>query len=91
MPNGLRDNLLEIFAQPGAEHDDAHAVTLLGTCLPLIVPNVILAKRQELIPLLLCGIHFHPRSEVRDNLLHILFNLIKKPDQGQRNMILRGE
>ncbi|XP_068437315.1 RAB11-binding protein RELCH homolog isoform X1 [Clinocottus analis] len=71
---------------------------MLGRCLPHIVPNVLLAKRermvahlcQELIPLILCTACLHPESKERDQLLHILFNLIKRPDDEQRQMILTG-
>ncbi|XP_013925446.1 PREDICTED: lisH domain and HEAT repeat-containing protein KIAA1468 homolog [Thamnophis sirtalis] len=58
---------------------------MLGRCLPHIVPNVLLAKREELIPLILCTACLHPEPKERDQLLHILFNLIKRPDDEQRN------
>ncbi|XP_039609274.1 RAB11-binding protein RELCH homolog isoform X4 [Polypterus senegalus] len=71
--------------------DSEESVTLmLGRCLPHIVPNVLLAKREELIPLILCTACLHPESKERDQLLHILFNLIKRPDDEQRQMILTG-
>ncbi|XP_028290708.1 RAB11-binding protein RELCH homolog isoform X4 [Gouania willdenowi] len=63
---------------------------MLGRCLPHIVPNVLLAKREELIPLILCTACLHPQPKERDQLLHILFNLIKRPDDEQRQMILTG-
>uniref|UniRef100_A0A8C2ZYM9 LisH domain and HEAT repeat-containing protein KIAA1468 n=1 Tax=Cyclopterus lumpus TaxID=8103 RepID=A0A8C2ZYM9_CYCLU len=63
---------------------------MLGRCLPHIVPNVLLAKREELIPLILCTACLHPEPKERDKLLHILFNLIKRPDDEQRQMILTG-
>uniref|UniRef100_A0A8C9VJB3 RAB11 binding and LisH domain, coiled-coil and HEAT repeat containing n=1 Tax=Scleropages formosus TaxID=113540 RepID=A0A8C9VJB3_SCLFO len=62
----------------------------LGRCLPHIVPNVLLAKREELIPLILSTACLHPEPKERDQLLHILFNLIKRPDDEQRQMILTG-
>ncbi|XP_076331644.1 RAB11-binding protein RELCH homolog isoform X1 [Tachypleus tridentatus] len=65
-------------------------VLMLGRCLPHIVPNVILAKREELIPVILCTIGLHPSARDRDKLLNILFNLIKRPDEEQRHMILAG-
>ena len=112
-----------------AKLSDSHCdiVQLIGRCLPHIVPNVILAKRevrrkihvyicvcllhfqifhgicfmtaylslslslslslcmcQELIPVLLSVIASHPDSKTRDQLLHIMFNLIKRPDRHQR-------
>uniref|UniRef100_A0A7N5KDU6 RAB11 binding and LisH domain, coiled-coil and HEAT repeat containing n=1 Tax=Ailuropoda melanoleuca TaxID=9646 RepID=A0A7N5KDU6_AILME len=45
---------------------------------------------QELIPLILCTACLHPEPKERDQLLHILFNLIKRPDDEQRQMILTG-
>ncbi|KAB0383558.1 hypothetical protein FD755_005475, partial [Muntiacus reevesi] len=63
---------------------------MLGRCLLHIVPNVLLAKREELIPLILCTACLHPEPKERDQLLHILFSLIKRPDDEQRQMILTG-
>lgn len=48
----------------------------------LCVPASFL--RQELIPLILCTACLHPEPKERDQLLHILFNLIKRPDDDQR-------
>lgn len=50
--------------------------TLFGFPLPTIF--------QELIPLILCTACLHPEPKERDQLLHILFNLIKRPDDEQR-------
>uniref|UniRef100_A0A3Q2XXR2 RAB11 binding and LisH domain, coiled-coil and HEAT repeat containing n=1 Tax=Hippocampus comes TaxID=109280 RepID=A0A3Q2XXR2_HIPCM len=72
-----------------AESEES-VMLMLGRCLPHIVPNVLLAKREELIPLILCTACLHPESRERDQLLHILFNLIKRPDDEQRQMILTG-
>ncbi|XP_053427431.1 RAB11-binding protein RELCH isoform X2 [Nycticebus coucang] len=77
---------------------EKNVMLMLGRCLPHIVPNVLLAKRermvlhlcQELIPLILCTACLHPEPKERDQLLHILFNLIKRPDDEQRQMILTG-
>uniref|UniRef100_A0A8C4PZK3 RAB11 binding and LisH domain, coiled-coil and HEAT repeat containing n=1 Tax=Eptatretus burgeri TaxID=7764 RepID=A0A8C4PZK3_EPTBU len=69
---------------------DGGAVLMLSRCLPHIVPNVLLAKREELIPLILCTACLHPNPKERDHLLHSLFNLIKRPDNQQRQMILTG-
>ncbi|GFV50542.1 RAB11-binding protein RELCH homolog [Trichonephila clavipes] len=65
-------------------------VAVLARCLPHIVPNILLAKREELIPLILCAIALHTDPKERDKLLNILFNLIKRPDEEQRHMILTG-
>ena len=58
--------------------------------LPKIVPNVLLAKRDELIPLLLLSIHHVGDEHRRDQLLNLLFNLIKRPDESQRAVIVAG-
>ncbi|XP_055891966.1 RAB11-binding protein RELCH homolog isoform X3 [Biomphalaria glabrata] len=72
-------------------HSDSQGVVkMLSRCLPHIVPNVLLAKREELIPVILCTAILHPEPKQRDQLLNILFNLIKKPDDDQRQMILTG-
>eukprot|EP00002_Diphylleia_rotans_P034045 TRINITY_DN7286_c0_g1_i2.p1 TRINITY_DN7286_c0_g1~~TRINITY_DN7286_c0_g1_i2.p1 ORF type:complete len:850 (+),score=168.79 TRINITY_DN7286_c0_g1_i2:62-2611(+) len=71
--------------------DDADGfVRLVSDSLPHIVPNVLLNKREELIPVIVGAIGLHPDSKVRDSLTHMLFNLIKKPDEKQRKMILAG-
>lgn len=67
-----------------------NVVLMLARCLPHIVPHVLLARREELIPLILNTTMLHPDVKERDKLLNILFNLIKKPDDEQRQMILRG-
>ncbi|KAK7505693.1 hypothetical protein BaRGS_00002964 [Batillaria attramentaria] len=70
--------------------EGVEVVSMLARCLPHIVPNVLLGKREELIPLILATAMLHPDSKERDRLLNILFNLIKKPDDDQRQMILTG-
>ncbi|EEC17230.1 conserved hypothetical protein [Ixodes scapularis] len=65
-------------------------VLMLSRCLPHIVPNVLLAKREASIPLLLAAINLHPDARERDALLNLLFNLTKRPDDDQRRVILAG-
>ncbi len=65
-------------------------IEILSSSLPKIVPNVLLAKRDELIPLLLLSIQHNADEKCRDELLHLLFNLIKRPDEVQRQMIVQG-
>jgi hypothetical protein len=36
----------------------------------------------------MCAIERHPDSSVRDSLTHLLFNLIKRPDELQRRIIM---
>ena len=65
-------------------------IALLSNSLPKIVPNVLLAKRDELIPLLLLSIRHDDDEKRRDQLLNLLFNLIKRPDGQQRAVIIAG-
>lgn len=53
---------------------------------PDLTPPLLLflSPSQELIPLILCTACLHPEPKERDQLLHILFNLIKRPDDEQR-------
>lgn len=37
---------------------------------------------------MICAIERHPESSVRDLLTHTLFNLIKRPDEQQRRIIM---
>ena len=66
------------------------AIDILSTSLPKIVPNVLLSKRDELIPLLLLSIQHNINERCRDELLHLLFNLIKRPNTTQRHVIVAG-
>lgn len=36
----------------------------------------------------MCAIERHPESNTRDSLTHTLFNLIKRPDEQQRRLIM---
>lgn len=63
-------------------------VQLLGRSLPHIVPNVSLSKREELIPILLGVLARQTDARSREQLLHMIFNLIKKPDRAQRQVIM---
>ena len=47
------------------EGDNQGIVKLVADCLPHIVPGVILNKREELIPVILCVISQHPENSVR--------------------------
>eukprot|EP00794_Sanderia_malayensis_P019013 gene19013-20925_t len=70
--------------------DSEDALQVVARCLPNVVPNVLLNKREELIPIILCIVRLHDDVKVRDALLHMLFNLIKRPDEEQRKMIIDG-
>lgn len=66
-------------------------VLILTYSLPRIVPNVILNKREEMIPLILSAVQLHSNPREREKLLQLLFNLKKRPQQEERLMILAGE
>ncbi|KAG5317288.1 K1468 protein, partial [Pseudoatta argentina] len=65
-------------------------VDILAYTLPRVVPNIILNRREEIIPLILSAIHLHSNSSERDKLLQMLFNLKKRPHEDERQMILAG-
>ncbi|XP_072993401.1 uncharacterized protein [Typha latifolia] len=64
------------------------AIQILSDALPKIVPYVLINHREELLPLIMCAIERHPNSNVRDSLTNTLFNLIKRPDEQQRRIIM---
>ncbi|BBM96804.1 hypothetical protein Mp_1g00840 [Marchantia polymorpha subsp. ruderalis] len=70
--------------------DEKHETTVqvLADTLPKIVPYVLINHREELLPLIMCAIERHPEHTVRDSLTHTLFNLIKRPDEQQRRVIM---
>jgi hypothetical protein len=60
---------------------------LNGQCEPFWFETIIyliFSFLQEMIPLILCTATLHPDPKERDQLLNILFNLIKRPDLDQR-------
>ncbi|PON49230.1 Coatomer beta subunit [Trema orientale] len=63
-------------------------IQILADALPKIVPYVLINHREELLPLIMCAIERHPESSTRDSLTHTLFNLIKRPDEQQRQIIM---
>ncbi|CAL9755945.1 unnamed protein product [Musa acuminata subsp. burmannicoides] len=63
-------------------------IQILSDALPKIVPYVLINHREELLPLIMCAIERHPDGTIRDSLTHTLFNLIKRPDEHQRRIIM---
>ncbi|CAN1122658.1 RAB11-binding protein RELCH homolog [Linum perenne] len=47
-----------------------------------------LLENTELLPLMMCAIERHPDKNTRTSLTHTLFNLIKRPDEQQRQIIM---
>eukprot|EP01104_Vermistella_antarctica_P009958 TRINITY_DN2626_c0_g1_i1.p1 TRINITY_DN2626_c0_g1~~TRINITY_DN2626_c0_g1_i1.p1 ORF type:complete len:1221 (+),score=334.34 TRINITY_DN2626_c0_g1_i1:256-3918(+) len=72
------------------DSDLGEVVSIVADCLPHIVPGVLLNKREELIPVFLVVLWLHPDASVRDALTRLLFNVIKKPDEAQRKVIMDG-
>ncbi|XP_015186893.1 PREDICTED: lisH domain and HEAT repeat-containing protein KIAA1468 homolog isoform X1 [Polistes dominula] len=65
-------------------------VKILAQTLPRIIPNIILNKREEVIPLIIGTVGLHSDSGEREKLLKLLFNLKKRPQEEERQMIIAG-
>ncbi|KRT78716.1 hypothetical protein AMK59_8774, partial [Oryctes borbonicus] len=65
-------------------------VDILSQSLLRIIPNIILNKREEAVPLLVSAVLLCNDSSMRDKLLQQLFNLKKKPSESERTLILLG-
>uniref|UniRef100_A0A7N2LDW3 HEAT repeat-containing protein n=1 Tax=Quercus lobata TaxID=97700 RepID=A0A7N2LDW3_QUELO len=86
--NSLHRNLPEAFSSAGGWDGGLGTIQILADALPKIVPYVLINHREELLPLIMCAIERHPDSSTRDSLTHTLFNLIKRPDEQQRRIIM---
>ncbi|KAF9595015.1 hypothetical protein IFM89_036033 [Coptis chinensis] len=75
-------------SEPISEKVGLETIQILSDALPKIVPYVLINHREELLPLIMCAIERHPDSSTRDSLTHTLFNLIKRPDEQQRRIIM---
>ncbi|CAN1122655.1 RAB11-binding protein RELCH homolog [Linum perenne] len=53
-----------------------------------VIFTSFLYMQQELLPLMMCAIERHPDKNTRTSLTHTLFNLIKRPDEQQRQIIM---
>ncbi|KAL6529931.1 hypothetical protein OROMI_028576 [Orobanche minor] len=78
----------KIDAESIAEKTGLGTIEILSNALPKIVPYVLINHREELLPLIMCAIERHPDCSTRDSLTHTLFNLIKRPDEQQRRIIM---
>ncbi|XP_048129377.1 RAB11-binding protein RELCH isoform X1 [Rhodamnia argentea] len=91
LPNefsGILANSDDLKGGAVAEKMGPETVQILADALPKIVPYVLINHREELLPLIMCAIERHPDSSTRDSLTHTLFNLIKRPDEQQRRIIM---
>ncbi|CAI8613407.1 unnamed protein product [Vicia faba] len=96
--NSASENIKNDSEQNVGQHEDRRllqisdsglgTVQILADALPKIVPYVLINHREELLPLIMCAIERHPDSSTRDSLTHTLFNLIKRPDEQQRRIIM---
>ncbi|KAL9158443.1 hypothetical protein ABFS82_08G069300 [Erythranthe guttata] len=75
-------------AELNTEKMGVGTIQILSDALPKIVPYVLINHREELLPLIMCAIERHPDGATRDSLTHTLFNLIKRPDEKQRRIIM---
>ncbi|KAM7520278.1 hypothetical protein LguiB_019240 [Lonicera macranthoides] len=78
----------ESLGEPDLEKMGLGTIQILSNALPKIVPYVLINHREELLPLIMCAIERHPDTSTRDSLTHTLFNLIKRPDEQQRRIIM---
>lgn len=72
------------------ESKEKNIVHVLGETIPNLIKSVKAAKRDEFMPIILAVITQHGDVKVRDTLSAALFNLIKRPDDAQREAILNG-
>ncbi|KAM2061986.1 hypothetical protein ACFX1T_046982 [Malus domestica] len=79
---------LHLTSEKLSPEDGLETIQILADALPKIVPYVLINHREELLPLIMCAIERHPDSSTRDSLTHTLFNLIKRPDEQQRRIIM---
>ncbi|KAI3976543.1 hypothetical protein MKX01_008401 [Papaver californicum] len=86
--NGLLIKSDSLSSEPAREKMSLETIQILSDALPKIVPYVLINHREELLPLIMCAIERHPDSSTRDSLTHTLFNLIKRPDEQQRRIIM---
>ncbi|KAG2379465.1 hypothetical protein C9374_006582 [Naegleria lovaniensis] len=72
------------------ENQESSIVQIVGEKLPTLLAAVKSNERQEFMPILTATLQAHPDAEVRETLSEALFNLVKKPDQQERQMIING-
>lgn len=72
------------------KEDEKELVALVSESLMYLVSGVILAKRDELVPLFFAAIKYGSDPTTRCTLIRRFYNIFKKPDEAQRAMILRS-
>ncbi|KAL1489480.1 hypothetical protein ABEB36_014368 [Hypothenemus hampei] len=78
------DYLQELTDSPSLDT----VIHLISQSLLKIIPNIILNKREEVIPVLMAAIYLNPKTSERDKLLQQLFHLKKRPTENERLAIL---
>lgn len=90
LPEQYLKNESLMFDLVQAISNNSKLVNLLAKYIHHIVPNVIISKRIDLIPLITCTIRVCRDTSEQERLISLLFNLIKRPNEEQRRMILSG-
>ena len=72
------------------ESQESSLIQIIGEKLPSLLEAAKSQKRQEFMPIVIATLQSHPDAEVREVLSEALFNLIKKPDEQQRQMVING-
>lgn len=90
LPEQYLKNESLMFDLVQAISNNSKLVNLLAKYIHHIVPNVIISKRIDLIPLITCTIRNCRDTNEQERLVSLLFNLIKRPNEEQRRMILSG-
>lgn len=88
VPNKVENEILDNILNDTVTNENL--IHTLSQCLLKIIPNIILNKREEAIPLLISAVQLNPDLSERDRLLQQLFNLKKRPSESERIMILTG-
>mmetsp|Transcript_30742 Transcript_30742/g.73195 ORF Transcript_30742/g.73195 Transcript_30742/m.73195 type:complete len:1194 (-) Transcript_30742:80-3661(-) len=78
------------YVRRGGTIHAVEALRVIADALPRIVPSVLINARADLLPVFIVMIQEHPDTPARRSLARALFNLVKKPNSAQRQMILRG-
>ena len=90
LPLPLLSQLLPAALPLPSSECSSGAEALLAEALPVLVPSLVVSTRPALVPLILHTVAHHPDQETRDSLLQILFNLVKRPEEGVREKIVSG-
>lgn len=90
LPEQYLKNESLMFDLVQAITNNSKLVNLLAKYIHHIVPNVIISKRIDLIPLITCTIRVCRDTNEQERLMSLLFNLIKRPNEEQRRMIISG-